>query len=51
MTENEKKLITMIRTSVDPVEAIVLATRIIAEFLTQRESSAEQSPADQEEHA
>jgi hypothetical protein len=45
MTENEVKLIEMIRNSKDPDRALQLATEIILDYLAQRESSQSQSVA------
>ena len=43
MTVNETELINLIRENDNPEQAIITATAIILEYLTQHESSEEQS--------
>ena len=45
MTENEKELLELIRSSADPEKAFETALKIILEFLKQDESSQSQQPA------
>lgn len=45
MTENEIKLIEIIRTSENPEQALIVASDIILGFLKQLESSEAQAPA------
>ena len=45
MTENEKKLLLMIRNHDEPERAVLIATNIILKHSEQHESFAEQSPA------
>ena len=45
MTKNEIELINLIRESGNPEEAMLIATKIILDFLKQRESSEAQAPA------
>lgn len=51
MTENEKKLLCMIRDNDEPERAILIAASIILKHLEQHESFAEPSPFDLLEHA
>lgn len=51
MTDNESDLIRMIRESDNPEKAIMTASVIILGFLKQHESSEEQAPVYQREHA
>ena len=51
MTDNEKKLIELIRENDNPEEAIVTAVNTILSFLGQRESFEEQVPVGLREHA
>ena len=51
MTNNEQELLSIIRNSDSPSNAIVTATKIILSFLTQHESSAGQVPAVLQAHA
>lgn len=44
MTENEKELIKLIRENDNPEQALLTATVVILDFLTQHESSEEQVP-------
>ena len=46
MTDNERKLITMIRTHTHPEKAMVTAINLICWYLTQSQSSATPSAAD-----
>ena len=43
MTDNEKELIKLIRENDNPEQALMTATAIILDFLTQHESSARQA--------
>ena len=45
MTENERKLIDMIREQSDPASAIVIAVNVIISYLEQHESFGEPSVA------
>lgn len=45
MTENEKKLLDMIRKHDDPEQALIIAVDIISKHLAQLESSEGQAPA------
>ena len=45
MTENEKELLELIRSSADPEKAFEIALKIILEFLERDESSRLQQPA------
>lgn len=51
MTENERKLINLIREADNPDEAILTAVSIITSFLEQEKSSVIQAPAYLLEHA
>lgn len=45
MTENEIKLINIIREQENPVQALMVAVKIIVSYLVQHESSPKPSPA------
>lgn len=51
MTSSEQELIRMIRTAEYPDVALVTAVKVICDYLTQHESSAEQAAADLQVHA
>lgn len=51
MSRAESELISMIRKSADPVQAIATAIQIISDYLKQHESSQERYPADLQEPA
>lgn len=51
MTDNESELIKLIRENDNPAQALMTATLIVLGYLKRHESSAEQAPVCQREHA